>query len=43
MGIFDIVNLTKEKSNEANWVKKVLVAFTFINNEIEKVISILEN
>ena len=38
-----MVKLTNDKSNEANWVKKVLVAFTFIDNEIEKVISILEN
>lgn len=40
VGIFDMINLEKDKSTEANWMKKILVSFTFMDNEIEKVIAI---
>lgn len=43
MGIFDMIIMDKGKSPEAEWVKKVLVSFTFIDNEIEKVMAILEH
>lgn len=29
-----MINIDKEKSSEANWMKKVLVSFTFIDNEL---------
>lgn len=35
-----MINLEKDKSTEANWMKKILVSFTFMDNEIEKVIAI---
>jgi hypothetical protein len=38
-----MINLDRDKSVEANLVKKVLVSFTFMDNEIEKVLTILEN
>lgn len=34
VGIFDMIIMDKSKSPEAEWVKKVLVSFTFIDNEI---------
>lgn len=34
VGIFDMIIMDKGKSPEAEWVKKVLVSFTFIDNEI---------
>lgn len=38
-----MIIMDKGKSPEAEWVKKVLVSFTFIDNEIEKVMAILEH
>lgn len=32
-----------EKSGEAQWAKKVLVALTFVDNELQKVIELLEH
>ncbi len=38
-----MMKMDGEKSTETQWVKKVLVAFSFIDNEIQKVIEILEH
>lgn len=38
MGIFDMISMDSEKTTETQWLKKVLVSFTFVDNEIEKVI-----
>jgi hypothetical protein len=43
VGIFDMLIMDKEKTPEAQSVKKVLISMTFVDNEIEKVIALLEN
>ena len=32
IGIFDMINMEKDRVPEANMIKKVMVAFTFIDN-----------
>lgn len=38
-----MVSLEADRSTETQWVKKMLVAFTFVDNEVQKVIEILEH
>lgn len=38
-----MVRMEGEKSTEAQWLKKVLVCFTFVDNELQKVIEILQH
>jgi hypothetical protein len=38
MGIFDMISMDSEKTKETQWLKKVLVSFTFVDNEVQKVI-----
>jgi|LakMenE18May11ns_1017448.scaffolds.fasta_scaffold7853236_2 hypothetical protein len=38
MGIFDMISMDSEKTTETQWLKKVLVSFTFVDNEVQKVI-----
>lgn len=38
-----MIKMEGEKSNETQWLKKVLISFTFVDNEIQKVIEILEH
>lgn len=38
-----MISMDSEKTTETQWLKKVLVSFTFIDNEIEKVIEILQH
>ena len=38
-----MIDMDKNRSREVEWVKKILVSFTFVDNEIEKVIQLLEH
>lgn len=38
-----MIRMEGERNSEAQWFKKVLVAFTFVDNEVEKVIALLEH
>lgn len=38
-----MINMEGEKSTETQWIKKILVSFTFVDNEVQKVIEVLEH